>query len=281
MKTLQRRRAAVRQQRLAGADHVRRVDVVADHLQREIGLHRRADVEGAAVEQRPAAVLALDAAQVDADLALQLQVVRLAEIVAQQHVFGRDGGVGLQLEHPVAVRPAGGAAGRRVARVDGARRAPDGRRRGAGESMRAASSIGALYHGALRPSARSAAVKPERTAPSMVAGRPVSVQSPARTRLRQRGARARAAGVLLGRGGEGGAALLDDLPGRQLGAAGRRRVATSAQKRRGQAPRGPRRPGVGAADGHRDAGRRRRRSTRAVAADHARASAARPAAGRS
>ena len=66
--------AAVGQERLAGADHVRRVDVVADHLQREIGLHGGADVEGAAVIERPAAVLALDAAQIDADLALQLQV---------------------------------------------------------------------------------------------------------------------------------------------------------------------------------------------------------------
>src|SRR5688572_26103650 len=34
--------------------------------------------------------------------------------------------------------------------------------------------------------ARAAAVKPERMAPSMVAGQPVSVQSPASTRLRQR-----------------------------------------------------------------------------------------------
>ena len=83
--------------------HVRRVGTVADHLQAEIGLHRRADVEGAAMEQRPAAMLALDAAQIDADLALQLEVVRLAEIVAQQDVFRRDGGVGLQLEDPVAV----------------------------------------------------------------------------------------------------------------------------------------------------------------------------------
>ena len=55
------------------------------------------------MEQRPAAMVALDAAQIDADLALQLEVIRLAEIVAQQDVLGRDGRVGLQLEDPVAV----------------------------------------------------------------------------------------------------------------------------------------------------------------------------------
>ena len=58
-----RRRA---QDRLARAPHVRRVDGVADHLEREIGLHARAHVEGAVVEQRPAAMRALDAAQIDA-----------------------------------------------------------------------------------------------------------------------------------------------------------------------------------------------------------------------
>ena len=34
-----------------------------DHLEREIGLHRRADVKRAVTEQRPAAVIALDTAQ--------------------------------------------------------------------------------------------------------------------------------------------------------------------------------------------------------------------------
>ena len=63
--------AAARQDRLAGARHVRRVGRVADHLQREIGLDAGAHVEGAVVEQRPAAVRALDAAQVDSDLALE------------------------------------------------------------------------------------------------------------------------------------------------------------------------------------------------------------------
>ena len=60
------RRAAAREDRLARAAHVRRVDRVADHLQREIGLHAGAHVELAFVEERPAAVRSLDAAEIDA-----------------------------------------------------------------------------------------------------------------------------------------------------------------------------------------------------------------------
>ncbi len=96
--------AAARQDRFAGALHVRGVDVVADHLEREVGLHARAHVEVALVKQRPAAMRALDAAQIDADLAFQLEVRRLGEVVHHQHVFGRDRGVGLELVDPVPVR---------------------------------------------------------------------------------------------------------------------------------------------------------------------------------
>ena len=63
--------AAARPHRLACPRHVRGLRIVADHLQREIGLHRRADVEVAVVKQRPAAMRALDAAQIDGDLALR------------------------------------------------------------------------------------------------------------------------------------------------------------------------------------------------------------------
>ena len=49
-------------------------------------------------------VRALDAAQVVGDLAFLIAIFRLAEIVLQEEVFGRDRGVGLELEHPVAVR---------------------------------------------------------------------------------------------------------------------------------------------------------------------------------
>ncbi len=41
---------------------------------------------------------ALDAAQIDADLGFERGIDRLAEIMTQQHIFGRNGGVGLQLE---------------------------------------------------------------------------------------------------------------------------------------------------------------------------------------
>ena len=63
--------AAARADRLAGAAHVIGLHIIADHLEREIGLHRRAHVEGAVLEQRPAVMLALDAAQIIADLALR------------------------------------------------------------------------------------------------------------------------------------------------------------------------------------------------------------------
>ena len=61
----------------------------------------------------------------------------------------------------------------------------------------------------------------------MVAGRPVWIQSPARTTFVPSGARRRALGVLRRRRGEGRALLLDDLPGRQVGrkAGERRRLA--------------------------------------------------------
>ncbi len=100
-----RRRAAAEADRLARAHHVRGIDGIADHLEREIGFHARAHVEGAVLEQRPAAVVVvgLDAPQVDRDLALELGGDGLAEIVPQQHVFGWNGGVGLELEHPMPI----------------------------------------------------------------------------------------------------------------------------------------------------------------------------------
>ena len=104
VKTLARSAPPRAQQRLAGAAHMIRVDRIADHLEREIGLHRRADVESAVAEQRPAAVIALDAAQIDRDLGFKRGIDRLAEIMPQQHVFGGNGGVGFEFEHPMAVR---------------------------------------------------------------------------------------------------------------------------------------------------------------------------------
>jgi hypothetical protein len=83
--------------------HVRRLDVVADHLQREIGFDAGAHVEWPSVNERPAAVIALDAAKIDGDQALEFEVGLLAAKVSQQHIFGRDRGVGFKFETPVAV----------------------------------------------------------------------------------------------------------------------------------------------------------------------------------
>ena len=76
--------------------------------------------------ERPAAVRALDAAQIDPDLALQLQVRRLAEIMDEQDVFRRDGGVRLEFEAPVTVLGLG--RGERARRLGDARIEIRGRR---------------------------------------------------------------------------------------------------------------------------------------------------------
>ena len=184
---------------------MRRIDIVADHLQREIGLHGGGDVEGAVVIKRPAAMGALDAAQIDADLAFQLQIGRLAQIMDQQAHIPPE-----WWRRPPAHRP-------------NARRA-SARARIASVAARMAPSTSASIDPGDKLVHRDATIKtdasrpkpppfrPERSAPSMVAGRPVSVQSPARNRLRQCGLGRWALGVLLRRGGEGGALFLDDLP---------------------------------------------------------------------
>ena len=93
---------------VARAAHVIGVDGIADHLQREIGFYGRADVEIAVGKQRPAAMGALDAAQIDGDFCFERGIDRLAEIVPQQHVFGRNGGVRFEFEQPMAVRSLAG-----------------------------------------------------------------------------------------------------------------------------------------------------------------------------
>ena len=100
-----RLRPPCREHRLARADHVRRVGRIADHLERVIGLDRRADVELTVVIERPAVMFArLAAAQIGRDPGFERCVDRLAEIVAQQDIFRRDRRVGLQLEDPVPIR---------------------------------------------------------------------------------------------------------------------------------------------------------------------------------
>ena len=96
-------RAAARTDRLARFRHIGFVGIDAHHLQREVCFHAGAHVERAVLHQRPAAMRALGAANVVADLALQLVIDGLGEIVPQQRVFGGDRDVRLELEHPMAV----------------------------------------------------------------------------------------------------------------------------------------------------------------------------------
>ena len=204
-------RSASGDQGLPCPDHMRGVRIVADHLQGEIGLHRAAHIEVPSVEERPAPVVGLDAAQINADLALQLRRVGLAQIGAKENIFRRDSGVGLQLEQPMAVSF--------LARDQGLGRAGDGGFQVGGGVQR---EIGGVVHS--RFLSRLAAKFEGQIGSGLARAdgpfdgcrqsrrRPVASQdqiSPGR-----RGRRAQR--VLLRRGGEGGAAFLDDSPGRRL-----------------------------------------------------------------
>ena len=60
---------------------------------------------------------ALDAPEIIGDLGFELEVCRLAEEMLQQDIFGRNRGIGLQLEDPMAVLA--------LERQDGLRRPAD------------------------------------------------------------------------------------------------------------------------------------------------------------
>ena len=96
-------RAAAAKHFLARLFHIRRIGRITDHLQREVSLHAGAHIELVAVEQRPAAILVLDTAEIVRDLGFQRSVDRLGQIVPQQDILRRNRGVGFKLEHPVAV----------------------------------------------------------------------------------------------------------------------------------------------------------------------------------
>src|SRR6266404_5674372 len=123
-------------------------------------------------------MVALDATKIDTNLALQFQIVWLAQVMTQQDVLGRDGRVRLQLEDPVPVvllQP--------QQRVRSATNV-------AFDAVEAshAPNIGRVisHERALPARASAAATSPERRAPSIVAGNPVSTQSPARNKFVQR-----------------------------------------------------------------------------------------------
>src|SRR5206468_11054892 len=82
--------------------HVRRLPVVADQLQGEVGLGGGADVGGSAGEARPAARLELLAPQVLRGLS-DARLAAAAEEVHRQHVLGLEDRVPLELAAPVAV----------------------------------------------------------------------------------------------------------------------------------------------------------------------------------
>ena len=164
----------------------------------------------------------------------------------QQHVFGRDGGVGLQLEHPVPVRLLAARAGRRG-------RAPPRRSSCAGSGASGVS-VGTAGKPRAGSGAGETALRrrrmPDLIAPSIVAGKPVAVQSPASDEI-ARPERGRSRGPGRRRscargGGEGGAAFLHH-PHR------RHRARRAAARRARPARRGRRFP-------------RPRRSTRRLAA---------------
>src|SRR6185437_9076359 len=98
------RSAAAREDRLAGAPHVRCVRIVPGELQRIVGLDRAADIELPSMIEGPAAVGRLLLAQIDSELALESRV-DLIQIMHHQDVFGGNGAVGLELEEPVSVGP--------------------------------------------------------------------------------------------------------------------------------------------------------------------------------
>ena len=206
VKTLALRRAAARPDRLARPRHVRRVDVVADHLQREIGLHARADVEGAVMEQRPAAMRALNAAQIDRDLALRVR----------RRPARQDSAAAARIRSGWWRRPRARSTNGRPGcwRVEQRLR-----RRGSMLDRAVQSPIASVVIRvrSARSSTSSAARLPDRTALSNVAGNPVAVQSPARNEVVPMRPRRRTPGVSSGRGREGRPPLADDLPRRQFG----------------------------------------------------------------
>ena len=91
-----------RQDRLASPHHMRRVDRVADKLEREIGLHAGRHVEAAADQHRPAAVRLLSTTQVVPRASLDHRIP-LAEEVQDHDVFGGNCRIGLEVEHPMAI----------------------------------------------------------------------------------------------------------------------------------------------------------------------------------
>src|SRR5262249_38831270 len=143
--------------------------------QRAVGLDRRRVVGWTTQERRPGAVLTL----LGADPVRRQPRLFLgadAEEVAQEEILGIHGHVRLELALP----PAGVVLEREQMRHRTIERLRDcSVHLGLRDSVHAATRS---FPAAPLPSAARAAARPLRTAPSMVAGQPVSVQAPARNR---------------------------------------------------------------------------------------------------
>jgi hypothetical protein len=81
---------------------VRGFGIVTHQFQRIVGFDGGADVDVAIRKQWPAAMTALSVADIPGELAFGV-VVDLPEIVVEHDVFGGDGRIGLELEHPMPV----------------------------------------------------------------------------------------------------------------------------------------------------------------------------------
>ena len=76
---------------------------IAGKLERKVRLHARADIQAAAVEQRPPAVRPLQPPQINRDFGFESRV-GLAQEVLQYDVLRRNGRVGFELENPMTIR---------------------------------------------------------------------------------------------------------------------------------------------------------------------------------
>ena len=97
------RRAAMREDRRAGAPHMVRLGGIASRLQREIGLDAAADIEGAIGEQRPAVMRRLFAPEKSRDLGFEPGIGRFAEKMLKKNIFRRDRNIRLQLEDEMPI----------------------------------------------------------------------------------------------------------------------------------------------------------------------------------
>ena len=88
---------------ISRAAHVRCLRIVADHLEGEIGPHAGAHVERACVNERPAAMIALNTPKIDSDQALKVEIGLFAAEMAKEDVFGWDCRIGLEFEAPMTV----------------------------------------------------------------------------------------------------------------------------------------------------------------------------------